>query len=103
MYTDIQSQVKWRGHLSSLFPENQGIHWGGNSSADNYKSGENKVLRQLDKAPSNKIGHIHTGAVMVADDLAVSAWTQLDMQCILNSAEHDASHDRYMMHHMTGT
>ena len=79
MYTNIQSQVKWREYVSSAFPENQGICQDGNSSADNYKSGKNKVLRQLDKSPSNKIRHIHTEAVMVADNLAVSAQTQLDM------------------------
>ena len=91
MYTNIPSQVKWVGHRSSTFPENQGIYQDGNSSADNYKHGANKVLWQLNKAPSNKIRHIDTGAVMVANDLAVYAWTPLNMQCSLNNAQHDAS------------
>ena len=95
MYNNIQSQVMWRGHLSSAFPENQGIHQGGTYSADNHKSGKNQVLWQLDKAPSNKIRHIHTDADMVNDDLALSAGTQLDMQCSLNIVKLDASHDRY--------
>jgi hypothetical protein len=95
MYTDIQSAVKWKGTLSMPFTEEQGIRQGGASSADIYKAGKNRLLYQLDQFPSSKIGHIHTGAVMVADDLAVTASDRVDMQASLNIAALDASRERY--------
>lgn len=95
MYTDITSVVKWNGELSRVFSEQQGIRQGGDSSADCYKGGKNKVLHNLDEAPSMKIGHIHAGAVMVADDLTIAARSPHEMQAALNIASQDANRERY--------
>ena len=95
LYSNIQSCVKWNGELSTSFQEKQGIRQGGSSSADIYKAGKNKLLRTLDNVPSNKIGHINTGSLMVADDLALTAHNQYDMQTGLLIAQHDASSERY--------
>ena len=91
MYTNIQSSAKWMDELSGPFTEGQGIRQGGNSSADNYKAGKNKILSHLDEWPSNWIGNFSAGAVMVADDLAVAAKNPLDLQCALNTAALNAT------------
>jgi hypothetical protein len=95
MYSGINSMVKWEGELSHSFEELQGIRQGGDSSADCYKAGKNRMLRQLDEEPSHKIGSINAGAVMVADDLAIASKNPHDMQAALSIAEIDASRERY--------
>jgi hypothetical protein len=42
-----------------------------------------------------KIGHVHAGAVMVADDLALAAESPHELQIALTTAEADASRERY--------
>lgn len=95
LYTDIKASVKWQGEQSKEIDDDQGIRQGGNSSADCYKSGKNKVLRQIDNNPTLKIGCINAGAVMVADDLALAAKTATQMQTVINIATADASRERY--------
>ena len=41
------------------------------------------------------MGHLHLGAVMVADDLALMSSNRCDMQSSLSIAEHDASREQY--------
>ena len=95
MYTNIQSTVKWMGELSDLFTEGQGIRQGGNSFADNYKAGKNKILNHLDEWPNNWIGNFSTGAVTFADDLVIAAKNPLDLQCALNTAACSATRECY--------
>ena len=95
MYTNIKSVVKWEDEVSKPFNETQGIRQGGSSSSDIYKAGKNKLLGQLTLASTNHIGHIHTGAVMVADDLALTSYQPYEMQTGLNIAQLDASKERY--------
>lgn len=96
LYEGIQSVVKWEGSLSRVFKETQGIRQGGISSPALYKAERNKGLLQLAKTPTLNIGHINVGAVMVADDLALAAANQEDMQTALSIAELDASRERYI-------
>jgi hypothetical protein len=96
MYAGIQSVVKWNGELSSPFCEGQGIRQGGTSSADVYKAGKNSLLSQLEDLSTFKIGNLHAGAVMVADDLALIASNEHHMQQALTITEIDASRDRYV-------
>ena len=96
MYSGIRSTVKWEGLLSSSFTEKQGIRQGGITSPLLYKAGRNKGLEQLDKNPSMQIGCINTGAVMVADDLALTAATPQQMQLAIYIAQEDASRERYL-------
>ena len=86
LYSNIKSVVKWRGELSEPFDEKQG----GTSSADKYKSGKNKLLHHLDSVYSNDIGHLHTGALMVADDLTLTL--ALSMICQLASPSQSMMH-----------
>ena len=95
MYTNIRSQVKWQGELSSAFKEGQGIRQGGNSSTDQYKAGKNDLLRRLDFQPGHKIGSINAGAIMVADDLALTSNCPYSMQTSLSIAQHDAAREQY--------
>ena len=62
-----------------------------------YKSGKNKILAQKDKNPSLQlhIEHLNVGAVMVADDLVVTACTEREIQTALLIAELEASKERY--------
>ena len=95
LYSDIASAVKWNGELSTEFCELQGIRQGGTSSADCYKAGKNKVLHQLEANPCMKIGTIPSGAIMVADDLALMSNSTHSMQQALIIAQQDASRERY--------
>ena len=95
LYDGITSIVQWKGQLSNPFTEHQGIRQGGGTSADLYKSGKNSVLSILDSNTSNQIGHINTGAIMVADDLAITATNSLDLQHGISIAELDSSRQRY--------
>ena len=81
--------------MSEPFKEKQGIRQGGSSSSDIYKSGKNKLLGQLHHAATNPLVTLHTGALMVADDLALTSSTQHELQAGLNIAQHDASRERY--------
>ena len=95
LYSDIHSSVKWNGTMSQSFQEKQGIRQGGASSADCYKAGKNQLLKTLDQKQSLRIGHLHVGAIMVADDLARLSIKPSEMQIALNVAELDASRERY--------
>ena len=95
MYTNIRSSVKWKGDLSTSFSEMQGIRQGGKSSAEKYKAGKNRLLNALDTHATNHLGHVPVGAIMVADDLVITARTATQMQIGLNIAERDASRERY--------
>ena len=81
--------------VSAPFTEKQGIRQGGSSSADKYKAGKNRLLHQLHKHPSNRIGYLPVGAIMVADDLVITSNKAYKQQTSLNIAAHDASKDRY--------
>jgi hypothetical protein len=96
MYTDIQSVVKWEGVLSERFSETQGIRQGGISSPSLYKANRNKGLIQLNKNPTMYIGSLNVGAIMVADDLALTANTPHQMQTALLIAQEDAAREQYI-------
>ena len=80
LYQDIKSVVLWKGHQSTSFHENQGIRQGGTTSADLYKAGKNDLLTTLSNKTSCHIGYINVGAIMVADDLAIAANSESDLQ-----------------------
>ena len=47
LYSDITSQVKWKGELSNAFKEGQGIRQGGKSSTSCFKSRGNNTLCKI--------------------------------------------------------
>ena len=95
MYSDIKSIVKWEGEHSHPFNETQGIRQGGSSSADIYKASKNNLLTQLQHASTNHIGHLSTGAFMVADDLLLASPNIHNMQASINIAQRDAAREQY--------
>ena len=95
MYSGIKSVVQWNGELSEPFTEKQGIRQGGCSSADAYKTGKNRLLARLDADTECRLGCIKTGALMVADDLAIISKDEEDLQHCIKIAEHDAAQERY--------
>jgi hypothetical protein len=96
MYHGIESTVKWKGQLSRTLTEEQGIRQGGITSPALYKARRNKGLEQLAKHPSISIGSLNLGAIMVADDLVLTATTELVMQEALFIAQTDAARERYL-------
>ncbi len=97
MYSGNSSAIKWKGSVSDTFIEGQGIRQGGLTSTELFKARSNPLLHRLEAHPSTyKIGTISTGAIMVADDLALIARSTQEMQTLLDEAEIDASHERYI-------
>ena len=86
MYTYIKCVVKWKGKLSNHFGKEQEIRQGNSSSSGNFKAGRNLMLNQLDRNPTNRNRHIHTSAIMVADNLTLTATSAEQMQHSLNIA-----------------
>lgn len=96
MYSGIESTVKWGGRLSKAFQEEQGIRQGGITSPALYKAGRNRGLQQLQDNPTLHIGSHNVGAIMVADDLALAASADHEMQKALLIAEADASREHFL-------
>ena len=95
LYQDIKSVVLWKDHQSTSFHENQGIRQGGITSADLYKAGKNDLLTTLGNKTSCHIGHVNVGAIMVADDLAIAAHSESDLQYGVTIATIDSQRQRY--------
>jgi hypothetical protein len=95
LYQEIKSVVLWKGQQSSAFPECQGIRQGGITSADLYKAGKNELLKILDHKTVCRIGHVNTGALMVADDLVIAADCPSELQLGVSIAALDSQRQRY--------
>ena len=73
-YTDLTSQVRWKGELSDVYNIELGVQQGGIFSADNYKSYINPLLLCLEGSGYGaKLGSIYTGAPTCADDVILLA------------------------------
>ena len=96
-YNNITSAVKWQGITSEDFKETQGIRQGGLTSADAFIIKANPMLHKLSAHPDTfKIGTNSTGAVMVADDIAVAASSETGLQSLIDVVELDAAEQRYL-------
>ena len=96
-YTNKRSIVKWQLETSREFPEGQGIHQGGLTSADAFNGKSDPLLNKLSQQSDGyTIGSTNVGAIMVADDLALAAKSEKGLQLLVNMAEHDASNKRYI-------
>ena len=96
-YSNIKSIVKWQGQTSREIEEDQGIRQGGLTSADAFNGKSDPMLNVTsDQAEGFKIGTTNVGAIMVADDLALSSNSKQGLQLLINFAEHDASTKRYV-------
>ena len=96
-YNGITSQVKWDGLISEPFEETQGIRQGGLLSAKFFKDRCVPILSRVSHhQDSFSIGHIKCGSIMVADDLLLASQSKRGIQNLVNEAELDASHERYL-------
>ena len=96
-YTDIRSEVKWQNKVSKPFDEGLGIRQGGLTSADALNGRSDPLLNKLTSLPDGScIGSISTGAIMVADDLTLSASTVKGLQALVSIAENDSACQRYL-------
>ena len=86
--------MKWQGHISIAFKEEQTIQKGGVSSTGIFKAKANPCLDQLSDHPSSlHNGHIRMGELMVADDLVLMANMSNDVQELVSEAQLDASRE----------
>ena len=84
LYQDITSKIKWFGGLSDSFPINQGVRQGGILSADLYKVYIDQLLNVLkSKRLGLKIGTVYVGCPACADDVALLASSDKELQLML--------------------
>ena len=95
LYTDCSSRIEWAGGLSHPININQGVRQGGVLSTSHYKRYNNPLLLQLEQRYSGaKIGSISIPPVTVADDLALLALLQPEMQVMVWDVENSAGRER---------
>ncbi|MEW8547951.1 MAG: reverse transcriptase family protein, partial [Candidatus Thiodiazotropha sp.] len=98
LYSDCSSRIKWAGGLSHPININQGVRQGGVLSTSHYKRYNNPMLLQLEERYDGvKIGSISVPHVTVADDLALLAQDQEEMQVMVWDVENNASRERYFV------
>ena len=98
-YTDLTSQVRWKGELSDVYNIELGVRQGGIFSADNYKSYINPLLLCLEGSGYGaKLGSIYAGAPTCADDVILLANKEYDLQHMLNITAEYANKERYILH-----
>ncbi|MCG7892397.1 MAG: reverse transcriptase family protein, partial [Candidatus Thiodiazotropha endolucinida] len=99
LYSDCSSRVKWASELSEPINIRQGVRQGGVLSTGHYKRYNNPLLLQLEnRYPGMMIGSISIPHITVADDLALLAQCQTDMQVMVWDVEHSANRERYCVH-----
>ena len=99
LYSDSSSRIKWAGELSDPVNIRQGVRQSRVISTGHYKRYNNPLLLQLEnKHPGMMIGSISIPHITVADDLALLAQCQTDMQVMVWDVENSANRDRYYVH-----
>ena len=87
LYQDITSKIKWFGGLSDSFPINQGVRQGGILSTDLYKVYIDPLMNVLkSKRLGLKIGTVYVGCQACADDIALLASSDKELQLMLREA-----------------
>ena len=93
-----QTTVKWNGMTTNPFNVNQGVRQGGVLSTDLYKLYINTVLDQIeDSGLGMHIGTISCAAPTCADDVALLASTEQDLQVLINTVENYSKHENYKL------
>jgi len=99
LYSCLTSKVKWNGHLSQPFPILQGVRQGGILSTSLYKTYLNDLLCTLERNRLGTcIGTTFVGCPTVADDIALVASSETDLQLMLNLTNSFANRERYIIH-----
>ena len=81
LYQDITSKSKWFGGLSDSFPINQCVRQGGLHPTDLYKVYIDPLMNVLkSKRLGLKIGTVYVGCQACADDIALLASSDKELQ-----------------------
>ena len=96
LYKQITSCVKWKGFLSPIIHDEQGLRQGGLTSADSFKTKTNPLLNQVSDSPDAfHIGYIAAGAPTCADDITLCSHTILGAKSLTGFAQRDSENQRY--------
>lgn len=94
MYRNVTVKVKWNGDLSENFTQEMGVRQGARLSTVLYKRYNNTVLNALERSTLGaKIGNINVVAPTCADDIALLAGSQHEMQALLDIVQDLTSKD----------
>ena len=96
-YVDIASHVSWKGDISRVFSELQGVRQGGIHSVEQYKAHTNDSLTLLEEQNTGfHIGSCFVGAPTCADDTALLSDTVHGLQLLNSIMLGEANRDRYL-------
>ena len=96
-YVDIASHVSWKGDISRVFSELQGVRQGGIHSVEQYKAHTNDSLKLLEEQNTGfHIGSCFVGAPTCADDTALLSDTVHGLQLLNSIMLGEANRDRYL-------
>ena len=99
MYSDAVASVKWGPHISSFFPNKQGVRQGGILSTTHYKLFNNGLLHMLDESGLGaSIGCCKCGAPLCADDVTVLGNKVLHVLCMVEILRAYCCLERYTIH-----
>ena len=95
-YTEMSSQIKWKGELSRVIAEKIGLRQGGGLSAGQYKTYTNRhLIAQEDASLGTFIGTTYVGCPTCADDTALVHHNAVDLQVALNLSSQFANQERF--------
>ena len=99
LYENAVSHIKWKNLMSKQnFKIEQGVRQGGVLSADLYKLYINPLLNFLDDSGlGGKIGNINVCAPTCADDVALIAYSPLDIQTMVDIAVYFSKREGYQL------
>ena len=95
-YEGITSTLKWKGTITQPFEEGLGMRQGDYVSPDLFRARGNHLLDMLENAGTGMhIGRNYVGAPTCADDIALIADTDLDLQTMAHTAWRESTEQRY--------
>lgn len=94
MYRNVTVKVKWNGDLSENFTQEMGVRQGARLSTVLYKRYNNTILNALERSTLGaKIGNINVVSPTCADDIALLAGSEHEMQALLDIVQDCTSKD----------
>jgi hypothetical protein len=94
MYRKINIQVKWEGELSDKIYIQQGIQQSAKLSTSLYKCYNNVILDSISKSGlGSHFGNIGVASLTCADDIAILANSDTELQGILDIVHHHTQRD----------
>ena len=99
MYTDMTTKVKWKGELGKEYVNHQGNRQGGKGGPGDFKEYTHDHLRTLKSFNmGTNIGSIYTGVLACADDILLTAESQLEMTMQMQMMAILNNRDRMRIH-----